>query len=69
MYNRLCLICIFWKIGPAGNLGVVMSVLTSVRSRSSQYYKKMMAKIKSLGHVTVEVTYADDDEVWHLGVV
>eukprot|EP00981_Chlorochromonas_danica_P013392 scaffold6314_cov273-Ochromonas_danica.AAC.5 len=47
-----------WKLGP-GNLGVVMSVVTTVRGRTCEYYKKMLAKLKALAHITVEVNYAE----------
>jgi len=46
-----------WKVGP-GYLGVVMSVVTTERSRTSVHYKQLMKRISALAHVTVEVNYA-----------
>jgi cation diffusion facilitator family transporter len=45
-----------WRLGP-GHLGAVVSVVTA-RPRDAGFYREMLARFKSLSHVTVEVTHA-----------
>jgi cation diffusion facilitator family transporter len=42
-----------WRLGP-GHLGAILSVTTS-RQRSAGHYRRMLARFRTLSHVTVEV--------------
>jgi cation diffusion facilitator family transporter len=42
-----------WRLGP-GHLGAILSVTTS-RQRSAGHYRSMLARFRTLSHVTVEV--------------
>ena len=42
-----------WRLGP-GHLGAIISVITS-KARDADYYRRRLARFKSLSHLTVEV--------------
>jgi cation diffusion facilitator family transporter len=42
-----------WRLGP-GHLGAIVSVMTS-HSRGPAYYRRLLAHLKPLSHVTIEV--------------
>jgi hypothetical protein len=45
-----------WKLGP-GKLGVIVSLLSNVASRTRQYYWNKLKNIKPLAHTTIEIYY------------
>ena len=42
-----------WRLGP-GHLGAIISVITS-KARDADYYRRRLARFKSLSHLTIEV--------------
>jgi cation diffusion facilitator family transporter len=42
-----------WRLGP-GHLGAIISVITS-KARDADYYRRRLARFKSVSHLTVEV--------------
>ncbi len=44
-----------WRLGP-GHLGAILSVATS-KSRGPNYYRALLARFRSLSHVTIEVQH------------
>jgi cation diffusion facilitator family transporter len=44
-----------WRLGP-GHLGAIISVITS-EGRDADYYRRRLARFKSLSHLTVEVSH------------
>jgi len=45
-----------WRLGP-GHLGAVLSVLSADEARTPLFYHRLLAPIKTLSHVTVEVNF------------
>jgi cation diffusion facilitator family transporter len=43
-----------WRLGP-GHLGAIVSVVTS-QSRGPDYYRARLARLRTLSHLTIEVT-------------
>lgn len=43
-----------WRLGP-GHLGAIISVITS-KARDADYYRRRLARFKSVSHLTVEVS-------------
>jgi cation diffusion facilitator family transporter len=43
-----------WRLGP-GHLGAIISVITS-KARDADFYRRRLARFKSLSHLTVEVS-------------
>ena len=43
-----------WRLGP-GHLGAVISVLTPEAGRGQTFYRKRLARFKSLSHLTIQV--------------
>lgn len=49
-----------WKLGP-GKLGLILSIATNQVHRGCAFYRRKLAHIKSLSHVTVEVHHVSDE--------
>lgn len=46
-----------WRLGP-GHLGAIVGIVTSRQDRDADYFRRQLASLPSISHLTIEVTKA-----------